>query len=42
MVHLRDELGFLAEPLLLVGRQVPERDDLERDLAGEDRASRAL
>ena len=42
VVHLGDELGLALEPLLDLGRQVRRRDQLDRDLAVQERVARAV
>ena len=42
VVHLRDDLGLALEALLGVLREVPGRDQLDRDLAVQDGVLRAV
>ena len=42
VVHLGDELGLALEALLELGRQVARRDQLDRDVAVEQRIAGAV
>ncbi len=42
VVHLRDDLGLALEALLGVLREVPGRDQLDRDVAVQDGVLRAV
>ncbi len=42
VVHLRDDLGLALEALLGVLREIPGRDQLDRDVAVQDRILRAV